>query len=190
MATIQQWALQWGLQSGLNGETILHTDNTQAPGTRATGFQTFITGLMANLTDQVTLALPSEVRLIDDTDGSLVSANAITPAAATPGSVTSEPVNDATQALVRLQTGSVYQGRRVQGRLFIPGVPSAALVDGNLSAAMIASLTTATAPLVAASLGVVIWSRPRPSGTPGASFDVSSRTVWSELAVLRRRRNR
>lgn len=134
-------------------------------------------------------------RVVAPETGNLVDFYSVAQPAATVGSQPGGPVADATQGLIQWRTGTVVDGREVRGRTFVPGLQSAALSNGNLSSQANGVLAAAAQNLVGDALGFGIWRRPRvvsPSqplpARPGSFEEVTAVSVWSEFAVLRRRR--
>ena len=146
------------------------------------------TGLVTNV--------ESEVRVIDPASGDVTNilVGGEQTAVASSGSGAIAP--PATQGLIRLQTSGLRLNRQVQGRIFIPGVTSAAVsAQGTALTAYQTTLTNAAAALRATTSGVqlVVWSRPRPLigpvGLPGQASPVTGASAWQEFAVLRSRRD-
>jgi len=99
-----------------------------------------------------------------------------------------EAVPDASQGLMRWSTGTIIDGRFVQGRTFIPGVSTSRVSQANLNAATQSAWNAAAVTLIAANVGLSVWHRPV-GGAGGFSAVVDGGTAWSEFAVLRRRRS-
>lgn len=97
------------------------------------------------------------------------------------------PIPDATQALIQWQTGVIRRGRRVRGRTFVPGFADAVIIDGELGSGTVAGITTSAQTFVDSGVGFGVWHRPINS-VGGELIPVSVATVWTELAVQRRRR--
>lgn len=172
---------------GNDGQSVLYfaEDSDPAPARAAIlAFWEFIENTVGALTS---ISVRQEGRILDPVTGNLTgfwsSPNPVGAQMAGVGPVAA----DATQALVRWRTGNIVGNRVVQGRMFVPQVVQSRIVDGNLSAAGVAELTTAAGTLAASAAGLVVWSRPTPT-RPGVASDVVSASAWSELAVLRRRR--
>lgn len=92
----------------------------------------------------------------------------------------------ATQGLLRLGTGQIVNGRRLEGKLFLPAVPQGSLApSGQPTSAYQEAYETAAGLLVdAPSVSWVVWSR------AGQVFHpVTSASLWAEFAVLRSRRD-
>jgi hypothetical protein len=130
---------------------------------------------------------------IEETTGAIV--NQVT--AGAPGAIaftgTGDPLPYQTQGLLGFGTATFISGRRLKGRMFIPGfgelssagappVPSAAAITAmnNGAAALGTTILTAT--------NQRVWSRPQP-GRPGLSAPVTTRSISPVWAVLKSRRS-
>ena len=128
---------------------------------------------------------------VEETNGEIQSQAA---PSALPGGLTftqsAEILPYQTQALVRYQTGTFLNGRRITGRTFIPGWTEINNVIGTPSATDITALgafNTALGTTIVTSMSQRVWHRPV-NGTGGLSAPVLSRTVSPEWSVLRSRR--
>lgn len=129
---------------------------------------------------------------IEDTTGELVNQWAASAPAAVTFSGTGESLPLFTQGLIRFGTGSFINGRRLQGRMFVPGfreidstgnppAPVAGLVTAMNTAAALLGTTIVTP------MSQRIWHRPGPSGA-GLSAPVITRQASSTWAILKSRR--
>lgn len=158
----------------------------------------FWTACTPQMVTSVQWQVSGEMDVIDESDGSLIETLSTTNGALTAGSSSADALPPATQTLLRLRTGAVVAGRRLQGRLFIPGPPQAS-VGGALvpTSASITAYQGAASALITASSGPgpwSVWSRPVVAGgtvTPreGSTAAVTSGSVWGKYAVLRSRRD-
>lgn len=128
---------------------------------------------------------------VDAATGTLTGAFAGTDPLTTTGTFAGDPLPRQTQGLLRLSTSTVVNGRRLRGRLFVPGVCEA---DNTASAvpiaAFITDVTAGGATLFVAGATAsspVIWHRPTggSGGLSAAITGVSCAPTWS---VLRSRR--
>lgn len=90
-------------------------------------------------------------------------------------------------------TSAIRNGRRVSGRTYIvPFAPASFTTDGELSSASVTSIGNAGQTLLnslsAASLPMVVWSRPSPTNPVGLGSPVIGLRVPSKGAMLRGRR--
>jgi hypothetical protein len=140
----------------------------------------------------------AEVPLIEDTTGVISdvltgSAEVIDPTGPT------DPIPPSSQGLVRLLTSTFVRGRRLRGRIFVPGLLEANSASGRPDANAIAFLQAFGDALITPNtFPLRIWSRPVPAdpeatpptpALPGSSGPVTSITVWDQWAVLRSRRD-
>lgn len=149
-------------------------------------------GLAASIVTGAGLTFNPIVDEIEETTGTLVNQHAATPPASVTFSATGDALPYATQALARFGTAGFINGRRVQGRMFIPGFvesqslgtppqPTGGLI-GILQTSVNLLGTTVTTPM-----SQRIWHRPGPSGA-GLSVPVTARSISPFWATLRSRR--
>lgn len=126
-----------------------------------------------------------EVTIIDSTTGKLVGTSSV-PSQTIAATGSTDALPPMTQALVQLGTNTVTEGRRLRGRLFIPGMLEANnTVVGQPSAALTESLDQAFAAMVSATQGGwVVYSR-----THHTYALVQSAKTWNQWAVMRSRRD-
>lgn len=145
----------------------------------------FLTNIVPELLNPLHAEVVPEVALINEVTGDITG---FVPVNITGKNFTNagEALPRMTQMLLRLRTGTVAGGRRVQGRVFIPGMPeSANLADGRPNGALTAGIRDAfIAQVLAAPDPLVVWSRKN-----GVAAEVGAVTAWSEWAVLRSRRD-
>lgn len=103
------------------------------------------------------------------------------------GAVGSEPVPDASQALVRWSTDHVVGRRFLQGRTFIPGLGVTKVNNGNVDAGALATIQAAADAFIGAGVQLCVWHRPV-AGAGGVAWAVDTASARQEFAVLRRRR--
>lgn len=145
----------------------------------------------------MTLTYNTVLDEIEETDGNLVGqVSGTAPAAVTfTGSVDLLPLQ--TQAVLRLQTGTFRDGRRLQGRIFVPylkessnsasGAPESTTVTALNAAATLLGTTVVTA------MNQRVWSRPREAtlalpARSGLSAVVIARATSASWGVLKSRR--
>lgn len=137
----------------------------------------------AIMADSITWSTDSEVAQVDAASGNITAFYAVTPVTGS-GGLSSEELPPATQALVRWRTSGIVNGRRLQGRTFVPGMTESANNNGRLHPADQAVLLTAANTLIADSADLAIWSE-----TNSVAHNVVTATVWNEFAQLRKRRD-
>jgi hypothetical protein len=137
----------------------------------------------AEMANDVAWQVESEVDGID-LDGTLTAVENVTGASGN-GTLTGEPLPWATQYLVRWGTNLIVNGRRLQGKTFVPGPTEDGNDNGVPSSTVISDMNTALNAFVVANAGIFgIWSK-----THAAFGVVGSGTLWNEFAVLRSRRD-
>lgn len=132
----------------------------------------------------LTATVESEILTIDSSTGDAVSAQSV-PAVAIVGTAANALMPRATQGLVRLRTGVFQNGRRLNGRLFVPGVTISANNAGVPSVSYQTSLRDALQPLAnLESPEWLVWSR-----LTGNVAAITQVAPWTEFASLRSRRD-
>lgn len=129
---------------------------------------------------------------VDEATGALVNqvAASAPPAIAFTGS--GDPLPFMVQGLVKLGTNAFINGRRVQGRMFIPGaleVNSAGTPPAPLSG-FVTLMNTGAAALgttIVTPIGQRVWHRPV-GGLGGLSVPVTTRQASTQWATLKSRR--
>lgn len=192
-----------GVWSGLAGVPYLSTwyfrEVESVTGPQLTTIvAAFLTGIREIYSSALTCTLSTEILRIDE-----VSGDAIGTLVGSPSAVAGNNLNPiewtAKQGNLNLRTDDYVDGRRVRGRLFLPGVcggsgeqtPTATYTTAGRDAALaLVSASSALGPWV-------VWSRPReadPTATPpvvarpGSAHTILGGTVGSQWAVLRSRR--
>lgn len=162
-----------------------------------TSYSTALAGLYTDLQglllSTASYSLEPEARFIDDSTGQTMNILPIPPADqfVVTGTGGSGALADASALLLRWRTATFIDGRRVQGRSYIPYI-AFATGGGQPSAASVTEAQTAIDNFLAANTltPFAIWHRPNPeTGTGGDTVDVVSGSAWSEYGVQRRRRN-
>lgn len=133
------------------------------------------------LTNELTVTVPSTGDIIDSADGSLIGVwNDGTPLANT-GTLTQGILPLATQLLVQLQTNEIVAGRKLHGRLFIPGFTDPSDDNGMVAADTLSAVHALASTAFSDDAAVY-------SPTHHTWATVADATVWSQWAVLRSRR--
>lgn len=167
---------------------VMHFDEVVPPQECVDYVEDFWTGLRMQLGAQTVARVQGSGRLKDEATGQVTGFYSATAPAAVLGALTDKPLADATQGLVQWRTGVVRGGREVRGRTFIPGLTVGSLDGGNLSGGARDAIGAAASALAGPITGFGVWSRPV-EGRPGLLVQASGATVWTEFAVLRRRRS-
>ena len=151
----------------------------------------FWNGIRSAFPSTFQMDVQTDVALIEDSTGLLVGNLSGTPAASVVGSAAGGVGPLASMALARLRTGLVVNNRALKGRWFLgPISVSAQGTGGALSASQVLSIDATGAAMLtggATASFPVVWHRPG-SGT-GASSAITAVSTWTNLAVLRSRRD-
>ena len=155
---------------------------------RVRAFYAAMVGIMYNGS---TYLVQGNVDTILDTTGELNGGFSTTPPAAVVGTggTTSLPVTVC--AVIRYNTGTIFAGRRLEGRTFLSPLSSGA---STTSGAPTTGVGTAVSAGIAALLGTpgtcipVVWHRPTTTGL-GGSGAITGGSAWSFFGSLRSRRD-
>lgn len=187
MANIREITTEWTMASGTGKLTVMYFGTGAFISAQRTALNAFWTSVKASLDNSVSYNISTTGRELDVATGALTGGWTEATARSGSGSGVTEQVADATQGLIRWQTGIIVGGRFLQGRTFIPGLSIAALSNGNLGGSTISTFQTAANTLISAAVELDVWHRPI-AGSGGSASGVTSAAVPAELAVLRRRR--
>lgn len=128
---------------------------------------------------------------IEETNGQIVNQYTGTLPAAVAFSLGTDGLPLQTQGLLRLQTATFVNGRRLGGRQFIPYPGEIANANGGIpTSTYLTALNTAAALLgttVVTPVSQRIWHRPQ-GGSGGLTAVVTARSASSQWAVLKSRR--
>jgi hypothetical protein len=184
---IRQVAVVW---SGIGGSPYysqFHFEHQAGAATAsAVAVKNFLQALASNLAAGMTAQVQDEQNVIDTSTGKIVSVEAGTHQSSTAFIGTGDPLPFATQVLLRLSTAQFNDGRRLRGRMFIPGNLEAVCQAGALAPASFTTYNTPAQALLTASSSSGKWAVWSKRHLGWASVD--SVTVWDQFAILRKRR--
>lgn len=203
MGTIFRYRSVWTGAPGLPGYTTLYCQQasgdvpTMAQGV-ADRIRAFFIDFLATTTTPIflpsviTITGDSQVDTISDTDGKLLNSYPITAGAPIVGGDAAN-YSQASGACITWNTAGIRRARRVRGRTYFVPLSSAYDATGTLGTSALTNFrTAATAFLTAmngASTPLVVFGRPTPGTSDGASYVVLSGTVVDKAAVLTSRRD-
>lgn len=149
----------------------------------------FVNGYISAVSSTVSIAVQSTVDLLSETSGDLVDSFECGPFAGV-GTLAGDPLPWAVQGSMRINTGVVRNGRRVRGKVFLPGATENVNTAGAPTATYIADVNSAGATLLAApaSPGLCVWRRPV-NGAGGEAVTANGVDTLGYWAVLRSRRD-
>lgn len=163
---------------------VLHAAGSASPGDLQVSWQSFLEVWAAWADNSYTATLGSEIRVLNTATGVLEDIiNWDVPPEPVVGTVTTEPLPDATALLLRWSTGAVVSGRFLRGRSYIPGIATTYCVGGNPSAGLVTSMGGAAQQIADDLVGFQIWSR-----SHGTAANVTAGSCWTEFAQQRGRR--
>lgn len=179
--------VDWTTSSGAGKVSVFMFDLAAAVGAQRLALNTFLSAVDGSLDNSITWSIRQTGRELSDTTGGLTGAWSTGLVYSGVGNNATESVADATQVLFQWQTGVIVNGRFVRGRTFIPGLTNSLLQNGNLVASQAAAFAALGQTFVNDAANFGVWHRPSSTGL-GQFVNANTATVWSELAVLRRRR--
>lgn len=138
----------------------------------------------AYISNSVSWGTENEVYSINEANGQPTAVTQVTSVTGT-GSQVGPLLSRATQGLIRLGTGVFVNGREVRGRIFVPGMTTAALNNGAIDSGAASALDAAALALhTGPNATLVVWSRKN-----GRMEGVIASSTWGQFAVLRSRRD-
>lgn len=179
--------VEWTTPAGSDHRSVFYFDLAQAIGAQRLALSTFLTAVKASLSNQVSYKIQDAGRELSDSTGTLTGAWSTGITYTGTGSSATQPVADTSQLLFRWSTSTIVGGRFLKGRTFIPGFFVGGLLAGNVTAAQVTGLSTAANTFANDASDPVVWHRPV-LGAGGQAVPMTGGSLWSEIAVLRRRR--
>lgn len=189
MTNLREVLVNWTTVAGGGFLNVLYFNDTDPIATQRQALGTMLTSIQSQLTTGTSWTVATSGRVIDDATGTLVGDWNDGTARTGAGTVSTSGTPDATQVLLRWRGTAVINGRRIQGRTFIPGLGGSNVAGGNLSPGAQGIIQNALTTYANTGLQHLLWHRPV-NGAGGSShgFGPAGASVWPELAVLRRRR--
>lgn len=179
----------WTIPSGIPTKSVMYFTGDEAlPAVRA-AINAMFTSIRDRLGTGIGWSVDPTARVLNPLTGGLEGLENDGTAQTGTGSGAGLYVADATQVLVKWITGQVVNGRFLQGKTYIPGLDANLVSGGNLGSTTRAAIAGAAQTFAAGGHGLGVWHRPV-GGSGGTIKPVTGGTCNSELAVLRRRRNR
>lgn len=198
MASVFQVTARWENFIGAPGYTKFHfldVVGSAGAGSVTAAARTFLNAFAGTVPIGVTIQVAAEVPEYDEVTGTLLGEVV---AGTLPALITGTAAGSyagGAGAFVAWKTGTIWQGRRVQGRTFM--VPQAGIFEtnGTLSSAFITSATAAATSLINDPASTfAIWAKRFTvvngalTQTNGAAFQVTSALVRDQASGLRSRR--
>lgn len=174
----------WQLPNGDDGlSTHYFAKSTQSAQTVADAVVAYWTAMRTNFAASASVTTVPDVASVDQVTGQVTGTDVVT-TAKVQGAAVGDPMPGFVQGLARLLTPTYVNGRRVQGRLFLPAVTeSSSGADGRPVATYSSNYTAAGPALIAKDLGWVVWAR-----TAGTVAFITATPLAPEWAILSSRR--
>jgi hypothetical protein len=185
--TIREIVTDWTLPSGAGHVSVMYFDTTPTVVSQRAFVNNFWNSVRALQSTTTIYRIREAGRELDSATGALTGAWTEGTVFNQAGSAGTTPVPDATQALVQWRTATIVNGRFLRGRTFIPGLGSGQMQGGNVIGSAVTAINAAATALVSSSAVLSVWHRPI-AGSGGSQVPATAATVWTEFAVLRRRR--
>lgn len=184
---VQQALVRWSVPGDGSGVSVIHYGDSATPAEISSSLSGFFTATRACLASDSSVTADPVVRQLDTATGALTGEVTIDITGAGAATGGSGLVPNAAQGLIRWRTSGIVNGRYLRGRMYVPGLPAAAVnATGGLNG-LHATRLLAMGTALGIDTPIHVWHRPT-NGAGGQSFPVTAVSVWSELAVQRRRR--
>jgi hypothetical protein len=180
--------VDWTTPSGSDHRSVFYFDVAAAVAAQRLALSTFLTAVKASLTTVTSYSIEQTGRELDDATGTLTGAWSTGLVYTGTGGSATQPVADATQLLFRWATTTIIGGRFLKGRTYVPGFYAGGLSGGNVLAAQVTGLSAAANTFAVDASHPQVWHRPI-AGSGGQAVNMTGGSLWSELAVLRKRRS-
>ena len=177
----------WTGLAGTPGLTSLwfkHQAGSAVPA--ATAVDTFWKANTGRMCIGLTGQVQDDQRIYESTTGQVVAMEQGGAPAPISASASGEPLPLFTQGLLRLKTGVFIEGRRLQGRIFIPAPPETENTFNKPTTVYTGVFNSAAATLKTSSVTFGAWEVY--SRVHKVEGEVSSALMWGQWAVLRSRR--
>lgn len=177
----------WTTPAGAGFASVMYFDENVLASDQRTDLGVLWGAIDNTLDSNVLWAVRTTGRDLNSATGTLTGVWTDTSAVVGAGSVAGQVTPDAAQILLRWNGTNIVNGRFVRGHTFVPGLSTAGVNEGNLSSGSTSAIQAAIDNFLAAGNGFGVWHRPQ-GGSGGLLSNVEEGSVWSEFAVLRRRR--
>lgn len=145
--------------------------------------EAFYTEWLSNhASDQCSVVIPDEGDIIDSNNGDLLGVWTDGTPISVAGASGGDRVTLASQVLVQLKTTDIVGGRRLHGRIFLPGCLESQSDDGFVGSGVLADTAAAAATCFTNDFAVY-------SPTHHTWATVTSTGIWNQFAVMRSRRD-
>lgn len=186
------WQLTVRSSTATSNEALnIWNSNAADVDTAADALHTWYEGVNGFISDDTTFDLDPVAREINPANGHTTGLATVSWSAVVPGAGAGLRGADATAALVAHDTGVFINGRRLQGRTFLPYPSITVLGEGQIATLALETFQDALN-LAQSTLtfgGFVIWKRPTTGGSNGQTAPISASVIRREYSYIGRRRN-
>lgn len=186
MANIREYIVDWTGLTGLPGVSVFYSG---AAVDISVELATFFTSIQSLFPSGISWRIPGNGDVLDEVTGALIGDWTGGTAATVAGSGGSATYAAGVGAMVRWNTSTVYNSRRMRGRTFLTHMSTAAYQsDGTLLAATVTQITNAANTFRSGTDNPLFWHRPV-NGAGGEAIAATSVTVPDRVSWLRSRRD-
>ena len=188
MVDLNEILVDWTTPAGTRGRSVLYANAAGGSvSSQRSALNTFLAAYIPYCANTVQYAIETTGRVLVAETGQVTGEWSEPTVRAGVGTQTAGPVPDVAQVLVRWRSGLFVNGRRLQGRTFLPGLSRGNVEGGNVAPGVVTAVNTAATAFANALVGFSVWGRPQPSRA-GTFSSIVSGSCWTEMATQRRRR--
>lgn len=185
MAAIKEVIVEWGGLTGLPGVSVFYS---LASADITVELATFFTSIASLWPSSVVWTIPTQGDQLEETTGDLTGAWTGGTGAAVPGTGGSATYAAGVGPMVRWNTATIFNSRRLSGRTFLTHMSTAGYQsDGTLATAARTQISNAASVLVAGADHPLVWHRPV-NGAGGSAVAPVSAFVPDRVSWLTTRR--
>lgn len=185
MAALKEVVVEWGGLTGLPGVSVFYCASTVDI---TVELATFFTALGSLWPSAMVWTIPSSGDQLDEVTGDLTGAWTGGTGAAVTATGGSASYAAGVGAMVRWNTATIFNSRRLSGRTFLTHMSTAAYQsDGTLATAARTQIQNAASALVASADHPLVWHRPV-NGAGGSAVAPLSAFVPDRVSWLQTRR--
>lgn len=185
MANLNEYVVEWSGLTGLPGVTVFYSDSAHDI---TVELATFFTAIANQFPSGISWTIPSNGDQLNEVTGALVGAWTGGTAATVPGTGGSASYAAGVGPMIRWNTSTIVNGRRLRGRTFLTHVSTAVYQsDGTITSAARTTIGNAATALLGGTDVPLVWHRPV-AGAGGQAVAANSATIPDRVSWLSSRR--